>query len=47
MDTFTIHAEQVDVQEIMKEIHRRVLDKKQRGVYNEYELRSIAEKKSD
>ena len=47
MDTFTIHAEQVDVQEIMKEIHRRVLEKKQRGVYNDDELRRIAELKSD
>ena len=47
MDTFTIHAEQVNVQDIMKEIHRRVLEKKQRGVYNDDELRRIAELKSD
>ncbi len=47
MDTFTIHAEQVNVEEIMKEIHRRVLEKKQQGVYTDDELRRIAELKSD
>ncbi len=47
MDTFTIHAEQVNVEEIMKEIHRRVLEKKQTGVYTDDELRRIADLKSD
>ena len=47
MDTFTIHADQVNVEEIMKEIHRRVLEKKQTGVYTDDELRRIAELKSD
>jgi len=47
MDTFTIHAEQVNVEEIIKEIHRRVLEKKQKGVYTDDELRHIAELKSD
>ncbi len=47
METFTIHADQVNVEEIMKEIHRRVLEKKQTGVYTDDELRRIAELKSD
>ena len=47
METFTIHADQVNVEEIMKEIHRRVLEKKQTGVYTDDELRRIAALKSD
>jgi len=47
METFTIKTEGVNVEEIMKEIHRRVLEKKQTGVYTDEELQRIATLKSD
>ncbi len=47
MDTFTIHADDVIVEEIMKEIQRRVLEKKQTGVYSDEELQRISELKRD
>ncbi len=47
MDTFTINTEDVNVEEIMKEIHRRVLEKKQTGVYTDEEIQRISELKKD
>lgn len=47
MDTFTINTEDVNVEEIMKEIHRRVLEKKQTGVYTDEEIQRITELKKD
>ena len=47
METFTIHAEDVNVEEIMKEIHRRVLEKKQAGIYTDEEIQRITELKND
>ncbi len=47
METFTIHAENVDVEAIMQEIHRRVLEKKRSGVYSDEELQRIADLKND
>lgn len=47
MDTFTINTKDVNVEEIMQEIHRRVLEKKQAGIYTDDELRRITELKSD
>ncbi len=47
MDTFTIKAEDVNVEEIMKEIHRRVLEKKQAGVYTDEEIQRITTLKQD
>lgn len=47
MDTFTINAEGVNVAEIMQEIQRRVLAKKQAGVYTDAELQRIANLKTD
>jgi len=47
MDTFTIHTEGVNVEEIMKEIHRRVLEKKQAGVYTDEEIKRITDLKND
>ena len=45
METFTIHAEGVNVEEIMKEIQRRVLEKKQAGIYTDEEIQRITELK--
>jgi hypothetical protein len=47
MDTFTIKTEDVNVEEIMKEIQRRVLEKKQAGIYTDEEIRRITELKQD
>lgn len=47
MQTFTINTEDVNVEEIMKEIHRRVLEKKQAGVYTDEEIQRITELKQD
>jgi hypothetical protein len=47
MDTFTIHADNVNVEEIMQEIHRRVLEKKQAGIYSDEELQRISDLKND
>jgi hypothetical protein len=47
MDTFTIKTENVNVEEIMKEIHRRVLEKKQAGVYTDEEIQRITELKKE
>ncbi|GAK61673.1 hypothetical protein U27_01574 [Candidatus Vecturithrix granuli] len=47
METFTIHADNVNVEEIMKEIQRRVLEKKQAGIYSDEELQRITELKQD
>lgn len=47
METFTIHAENVNVEDIMKEIQRRVLEKKQAGIYNDEEIQRITELKQD
>jgi hypothetical protein len=47
MDTFTIKAEDVNVEELMKEIHRRVLEKKQAGVYTDTEIKRITDLKND
>jgi len=47
MDTFTIHAENINVADIMQEIQRRVLEKKQAGVYTDGELQRIAELKAN
>lgn len=47
MDTFTIKAEDINVEEIMKEIHRRVLEKKQAGVYTDEEIQRITDLKKD
>jgi hypothetical protein len=47
MDTFTINTENVNVEEIMKEIHRRVLEKKQAGLYTDEELKKLTELKAD
>ncbi len=47
MDTFTIHADHVDVEEIMKEIHRRVLEKKEQGIYSDADLQEITELKQN
>ncbi len=47
METFTIHAENVNVEEIMKEIQRRVLEKKQAGIYSDEEIQRITELKQD
>ncbi|MBD3308420.1 hypothetical protein GF339_18455 [candidate division KSB3 bacterium] len=46
-DTFTINTEEVDVEAIMQEIHRRVLEKKRNGVYTDEELQHISELKQD
>lgn len=47
MDTFTIQTEGVNVEELMKEIHRRVLEKKQAGVYTDEDLHKLAALKAD
>lgn len=47
MQTFTIQTEGVNVEEIMQEIHRRVLEKKQTGVYTDTDLQKLAELKAD
>lgn len=47
METFTIRTEGVNVEELMKEIHRRVLEKKQSGVYSDDDLKKLAELKAD
>jgi hypothetical protein len=47
MDTFTINTAGVNVEEIMKEIHRRVLEKKQAGVYTDEEIQRITNLKND
>jgi hypothetical protein len=47
METFTIKTEGVNVAEIMQEIQRRVLAKKQAGVYTDAELQRIANLKAD
>lgn len=47
METFTIKADDINVEEIMKEIHRRVLEKKQAGVYSDEEIARITELKND
>ena len=47
METFTIHADNVNVEEIMKEIQRRVLEKKQAGIYSDEEIQRITELKQD
>lgn len=47
MDTFTIHAENVNVEEIMKEIQRRVLEKKDKGIYSDDDIQKIAELKQE
>ncbi len=47
MSTFTIQTEGVNVEEIMNDIHQRVLEKKQRGVYTDADLARLAELKND
>ncbi len=47
METFTIKTEGVNVAEIMKEIQRRVLEKKQAGVYSDAELERISALKQE
>ncbi|MCP4398570.1 MAG: hypothetical protein GY801_14895 [bacterium] len=47
MNTFTIHAENVNVEEIMKEIHRRVLEKKEQGIYSDADIQKITELKQE
>ena len=47
METFTIHADNVNVEEIMKEIHRRVLEKKEKGIYSDTDLQQITELKQE
>ena len=47
MDTFTIHADNVNVEEIMKEIHRRVLEKKEKGIYSDADIQKITELKQE
>jgi hypothetical protein len=47
MATFTIQTEGVNVEEIMKDIHRRVLEKKQAGVYTDDDLARLTELKND
>jgi len=47
MDTFTIHADNVNVEEIMKEIQRRVLEKKDKGIYSDADLQKITELKQE
>lgn len=47
METFTIHADNVKVEEIMQEIQRRVLEKKQAGIYSDEEIQRITELKQD
>ena len=47
MDTFTINTEGVNVEEIMKEIHRRVLEKKQDGIYSDEEIKRVTDLKND
>ena len=47
MSTFTIQTEGVNVEEIMKDIRQRVLEKKQSGVYTDDDLTRLAELKTD
>lgn len=47
MSTFTIKTEGVNVEEIMKEIHRRVMEKKQAGVYTDEDIKRLSELKND
>ena len=47
METFTIKTENVNVEEIMKEIQRRVLEKKQAGIYTDEEIQRITDLKKD
>jgi len=47
MDTFTIKTEGVNVEAIMQEIHQRVLEKKQAGIYTDEELQRITQLKQD
>ena len=47
METFTIKTAGVNVEEIMKEIHRRVLEKKQAGMYTDEDMQKLTELKAD